>query len=99
MPPNSQRTNHNCQQAIAERTTEMSELTHTPSTTTERVLTVAPPAPLLVTVRQACHMLGLGRTSIYHLVRTGQLKPVRIGSAVRFSVDHLREFVNAQATK
>jgi hypothetical protein len=41
----------------------------------------------------------LGRTSIYHLVRSGQLKPIRIGGAVRFDVDHLREFVNSQATE
>lgn len=77
----------------------MSELTLTPSTTADRLPTVAVPAPLLVTVRQACQMLGLGRTSVYHLVRSGKLRPVRIGGAVRFSVDHLRAFVDAQATE
>jgi excisionase family DNA binding protein len=55
--------------------------------------TLAP--PLLVNVKQACQMLGLGRTSIHRLVVSGRLKPVRIGGAVRFSVDHLREFVDA----
>lgn len=76
----------------------MSELTSTPPARTAGHLpTVASPTPLLVTVRQACQMLGLGRTSVYHLVRTGRLKPVRIGGAVRFSVDHLRQFVDAQA--
>ena len=72
--------------------------TATPSPTTGRASTIARPGPLLVTVRQACEMLGLGRTSVYHLVRTGQLRKVQIGGAVRFSVDHLREFVDTQAT-
>jgi excisionase family DNA binding protein len=54
----------------------------------------SPPAPLLVTVKQACEMLSLGRTSIYHLVCSGQLKPKKIGGALRFSVEHLREFAN-----
>jgi excisionase family DNA binding protein len=60
--------------------------------------TAGAPTPLLVTVKQACHMLGLGRTSIHHLVCSGELKPVRIGSAVRFSVEHLKDFINAHAT-
>ena len=76
----------------------MSELTSTPpSRMADRVPAVSAPAPLLVNVRQACQMLGLGRTSIHHLVRSGQLKPVRIGSSVRFSVEHLREFVVARS--
>ncbi len=76
----------------------MSDIATTPpSRTADRASTVAAPAPLLVTVRQACQMLGLGRTSIHHLVRSGQLHPVRIGSSVRFSVDHLREFVVARS--
>ena len=76
----------------------MSDIATTPpSRTADRASTVAAPAPLLVTVRQACQMLGLGRTSIHHLVRSGQLKPVKIGSSVRFSVDHLREFVVARS--
>ena len=75
----------------------MSEAPTPQMRTADRAATVAAPAPLLVTVMQACQMLGLGRTSIHHLVRNGQLKPVRIGSSVRFSVDHLREFVVARS--
>jgi excisionase family DNA binding protein len=81
----------------SERTTLMPDSPSAPSIT--RATAIAPPGPLLVTVRQACQMLGLGRTSAYHLVRTGRLRQVRIGGAVRFSVDHLREFVEAQAAE
>ena len=78
----------------------MSGLTSTPPTkTADQVRVVSAPAPLLVNVRQACQMLGLGRTSIHHLVVSGQLKPVRIGKAVRFSVDHLRQFVDARSAQ
>ena len=74
----------------------MSQLTRTP---TDPVSDRRPsaPAPLLVTVKQACQMLGLGRTSIHHLVRSGHLKSIRIGTAVRFSVEHLQAFVDAHA--
>ena len=74
--------------------------THTPPAgTTRRSATIATPGQLLVTVKQACQMLGLGRTSLHHLVVNGELKQVRIGSAVRFSVDHLHEFIDAHATE
>jgi excisionase family DNA binding protein len=53
------------------------------------------PAPLLVNVKQACRMLGISRTTLYHLVRRGEVKQLRIGSAVRYSIDHLREFANS----
>ena len=69
-----------------------------PAGATHRAATVALPGPLLVTVKQACQMLGLGRTSLHHLVVNGELKPIRIGSAVRFSVGHLHEFIDAHAT-
>ncbi len=46
----------------------MSELTRTqPTRTADRIRATYAPQPLLVT-RQACQMLGLGRTSVYHLV-------------------------------
>jgi excisionase family DNA binding protein len=44
----------------------------------------APPAPdRLVTVDEAAHLLGLGRTSIYELMASGDLPFVKIGRARR----------------
>jgi len=48
---------------------------------------------LLVDVLQAAEMLSLSRPSIYQLIWIGHLTPVRIGRSVRFSVDHLEQFV------
>lgn len=49
--------------------------------------------PLLITVPQAADMLSLSRSSIYQLIWTDQLVPIRIGRSVRFSVEHLERFV------
>ena len=62
--------------------------------------TIRPPTlapPLLVNVKQACQMLGLGRTTLYHLVQRGIVKSVRIGGALRFRFRDLCEFVDALA--
>ena len=37
------------------------------------------PKPLAVTVNSACELTGLGRTTIYKLIGTGQLDSVSIG--------------------
>ena len=34
---------------------------------------------LLLTVEQAAHLLGVGRTLMYELLRTGQVTSVRVG--------------------
>lgn len=49
--------------------------------------------PLLVSVVQAAEMLSLSRSSIYQLIWSDQLTPIRIGRSVRFSVEHLEAFV------
>lgn len=49
--------------------------------------------PLLITVTQAAEMLSLSRSSIYQLIWTEQLVPIRIARSVRFSVEQLEHFV------
>lgn len=53
---------------------------------------------LLVTIRQASTMLSIGRSSIYLLIESGQLVPIRIGRSVRFPVDQLEQFVADRLT-
>lgn len=38
-----------------------------------------PPRPLAVTVADACHITGLGRTKVYELIAQQKLKAVAIG--------------------
>jgi excisionase family DNA binding protein len=49
--------------------------------------------PLLVTIRQASVMLSISRSSIYLLMDSGQLIPIRIGRSVRLAVDQLEQFI------
>ena len=55
------------------------------------------PRPLLVTVEQAGEMLALSRSSIYQLIWSEQLVPLRIGRSVRFTVDQVEQFVANRA--
>lgn len=53
--------------------------------------------PLLVSIRQATEMLSLSRSSIYLLIDSEQLTPIRIGRSVRFTVEELEQFVANRA--
>lgn len=52
------------------------------------------PRPLLVNVAQAAQILCVSRSSIYQLIWTDQLIPIRIGRSVRFSLEQLERFVS-----
>lgn len=49
--------------------------------------------PLLVDAKQAARLLGIGRTTLYELIKAGAVVPVHIGRCVRFSVAELEQFV------
>ena len=49
--------------------------------------------PLLVDVPQAAAILAISRSSIYQLIWSEQLTPIRIGRSVRFSIEQLEQFV------
>lgn len=49
--------------------------------------------PLLVDAKQAARLLGIGRTTLYELIHSETLVPLRIGRCVRFSVASLEQFV------
>jgi excisionase family DNA binding protein len=52
-----------------------------------------PHRPLLVDVSEAAAILAISRSSIYQLIWSEQLMPVRIGRSVRFSLEQLEQFV------
>lgn len=49
--------------------------------------------PLLVSVDEPAGLLGIGRTTLYELIRRGDLRPIRIGWCVRIPQRELEEFV------
>jgi excisionase family DNA binding protein len=45
------------------------------------------------TVEQVAKMLHVGRDKVYHLLRTGQLRSIKIGKLRRITEQQLAEFV------
>ena len=60
------------------------------------VVAVAEPElrPMLVPAAEAARLLSVGRTTLYEVVKRGELTPIHIGRCVRFSVAELAEFVD-----
>lgn len=50
--------------------------------------------PLLVSVREAAALLGIGRTMLYELIGRGELVPVHIGRCARFRMRDLEVYVD-----
>jgi len=53
--------------------------------------------PLLLSVREAARLLGLGRDSTYQLIREGRLRAVRIGRRLLIPRTELEDFVQREA--
>lgn len=45
------------------------------------------------TVEQVAEMLHVGRDKVYYLIRTGQLRSIKIGKLRRITEQHLAEFI------
>jgi excisionase family DNA binding protein len=50
------------------------------------------------TVEQVAEILHVGRDKVYYLLRTGQLRSVKIGKLRRITNQHLDEFITALET-
>lgn len=51
---------------------------------------------LLANVETAAAMLGVGRTTVFGLIRDGQLPAIKIGRSTRIPVDALEAWVREQ---
>jgi excisionase family DNA binding protein len=60
-----------------------------PAATTEK----RPGEVQAYTVEQVAEMLHIGRDKVYYLLRTGQLRSIKIGKLRRITDRHLAEFV------
>ena len=59
-----------------------------------RSMKFADPLPLLVIrVPEACHMISIGRTKLYELIRAGDLEPVKLGRATLITVSSLQRLI------
>ncbi|MGH6795356.1 MAG: helix-turn-helix transcriptional regulator [Methylocella sp.] len=51
-------------------------------------------APLLFSVPETCSKLGIKQNSLYNLVATGKIQPVKIGARTLFLSDEISRFVD-----
>jgi excisionase family DNA binding protein len=54
---------------------------------------------LLLRISEAAEAVGLAKSSLYLLIRRGEIPTVRIGKAVRISTDDLRSWVETRRTR
>lgn len=54
---------------------------------------------LLLTTEQAAVVLGLGRTTVYALIKDGELRPIHIGRSCRLSRAELERYVDRLETR
>jgi len=52
---------------------------------------------LAVSIPTAGEMLGLGRSTIYRLIKEGQLKPKKVGTRTLIRTADLKTFLGSQA--
>jgi len=51
------------------------------------------PRPLLLSAKEAAELIGLGRTTIYRLMDSGDLEFVHVGKSRRIPLDEAHAFV------
>ena len=49
--------------------------------------------PLLLTIPEVAASLGLGRTKVYYLIANDGLPFVKLGTAMRVSIDSLKQWI------
>lgn len=52
--------------------------------------------PLALRVEELMPVLGIGRNTAYELVRSGQIRSVRVGKQIRIPKEALREYLNGK---
>lgn len=57
----------------------------------------APSAPLAHRIPDACQRIGVGRSSLYELIKTGQLRTVRIAGRTLIPESELQRLVTEAA--
>ncbi len=55
------------------------------------------PRPLLVSATDAARVLAIGRTTLYEIVKSGNLTPIHIRRCVRFSMYEITQYVESLA--
>lgn len=52
---------------------------------------------LLLTSRESAELLSISQRTLWSLTNSGAIRSVRIGAAVRYTLEELREFITRQS--
>ena len=52
--------------------------------------------PLLLRIPEACDVIGIGRSKLYEILKSGELPAVRLGRSVRIRLSDLQAWVDRQ---
>lgn len=50
--------------------------------------------PTLYTSKEAMKILKVSRTTLYRIVKNGDLKQIKVGGAIRFTEDEINRFLD-----
>ena len=50
--------------------------------------------PMLFTVEQVAQILGIGRSTVFQLIKNDQIESIRLGRSRRIPVDAMQNYVN-----
>ena len=53
------------------------------------------PSPLLVSATDAARVVAIGRTTLYEVVKSGNLTPIHIRRSVRFSIGEITQYMES----
>jgi excisionase family DNA binding protein len=53
-------------------------------------------SPLAVRVKQACELIGIGRSKLYELIAAGEIETIKVGSATLIPINSLARFVESR---
>jgi len=51
----------------------------------------------LLTIAELARLLGIGRTTVYRLVNTGELRAVRVGERLRFRPEDVNAYLERES--
>jgi excisionase family DNA binding protein len=71
----------------------VADVTSTPTQHAQRRRDTAVPERMLLTVEEAAHVLGVGRSLMYELIARGAIKTVRIGRLRRIRPEALADYI------
>lgn len=54
------------------------------------------PAPLAHRIPEACRRLGVGRSSLYELIKSGEVKTIKIGTRTLVPEAELQKVINSR---